>query len=131
MTQNQCHTPGPWVFKRLTGTDETNAEAIKYGLKTMQHCSEAGERYVGSEHGPIALVRTRTERKEHGKNATPYDAPDAERDANACLIATAPELLSALEALVKAEEEYGEKGNVAINEMLLTAYAAIKKVRGK
>lgn len=51
--------------------------------------------------------------------------------ADASLIAAAPELLSSLQALVKAEEEYGEEGNVSINEALLPAYSAIKKALGK
>ncbi len=98
------HTTGPWHFRPFSQDDAFIAKLRANGFEPTQNCSNQGERYVGSEHGPIALVRTRAERKERGKNATPYDAPDAERDANARLIAAAPDLLAALMAIVNHGE---------------------------
>ena len=50
------------------------------------------------EYKRVALVDRQIESVHRGKNKTPYDAPDAERDANARLICAAPDLLAACEA---------------------------------
>lgn len=53
-----------------------------------------------------------------------YEGPDAR------LVLAAPELLEALADLVKAEEEYGDPSNAAVNESWLRARDLLHKVRG-
>ena len=56
-------------------------------------CHDAPDR----PHKQICVVASHIERN----RKTPYDAPDAERDANTALIIAAPELLAALEQAVR------------------------------
>lgn len=116
-------TPGPWLAK-LDQFDFTNE----------------GERYVvfgdpnGGSYGRVALVAPTATRVARGKNKTPYNAPDDERDANARLIAAAPDLLAALEASLTANIAPMPKHYRAVGDepvWAVNARAAIKKARGK
>lgn len=75
------HTPAPWSAK-LGPFDFSND-----GSRPIM----AGE---GDARKRIAMVDSVIERK----RSTPYDAPDPERDANARLIAAAPEMREACRA---------------------------------
>jgi hypothetical protein len=81
MNKETKHTPGPW-----------NAKLGQFDF------GNDGERYVvhrneDHPHSQICIVASQIERN----RKTPHDAEDQERDANARLIASAPDLLEALE----------------------------------
>lgn len=79
------YTRGPWVA--LLGDFDFSNDGQRRVM-----CGHP----EGNDYRLLADVNTCAVRKRHGKNRTPYNAPDAERDANARLIAAAPELLEAL-----------------------------------
>ena len=86
-----AHTPGPW-FALLGQFDFGND-----GSRRIMRGTPDDDFYKR-----IGTVDPVLDRKERGKNRTPYDAPDAERDANARLFAAAPDLLAACEAAAAA-----------------------------
>lgn len=86
------HTRGPWTAP-MGQFDFTNA-----GERPILFGKPEDEFY-----GRVALAMPREDRKARGKNATPYNAPDAERDANARLIAAAPDMLAVLQMLFSCE----------------------------
>jgi hypothetical protein len=91
------HTKGPWGFSEFHGTEERNKEAIALGLKPVPNVNNEGQRFImagiGDDRKRIALVDCQTEFK-RGKG---HETECAERDANARLIAAAPDLLEALQ----------------------------------
>ena len=97
------HTPGPWEAPLWHGTDEHNAQAIAHGLKPVPALTNDGQRFVmagvGDDTNRVALVDCQTPFK-RGKG---HQTDCAERDANARLIAAAPELLAALEGMLRAK----------------------------
>jgi len=110
---SQTHTPTPWIFAKWAMTDEQNAEAIKHGLTPVQRMGNNGERYVSDADGsPIALVMPRTAPK-RGKG---YGHVDPERDANAHLIAAAPDLLAACKIALRLMREHGHTHDNPIQE---------------
>jgi hypothetical protein len=108
------HTPGPWTFG-----DESNA-----GCEVMA--------------GPVAIVLDRFARvRDDGSFVISRD----EMLSNANLIAAAPDLLSALEAVGEAFDGFydvgpheafvfSEQTMLAVNEAFTKARSAIKKARG-
>lgn len=87
--------------------------------------SNDGERYIvhsqdNRPHSQIGMVASQIERK----RSTPYNAPDAERDANAKLIAAAPELLAALQAFVEMVDHDTIRVTNEGRETLIEATAA-------
>lgn len=95
------HTPGPWSLK-MTGW-RTNPFAI----------------YSPRRPGAVACVPSRT--------SVPLD----EQDANGRLIAAAPDLLDALEAMTAAFDWQAPNANPAINAAVEAARAAIAKAKGE
>lgn len=95
-------TPGPWTSPIFHGTPEDNALAIEHGLTPVPAVDNNGARFVMTapdEHGDrkrIGLVDCQTGFKRGQGHQTACE----ERDANARLIAAAPELYAALAALV-------------------------------
>jgi hypothetical protein len=91
-------TPGPWVFREFFQDAEEIAKAKKHGLEPTPYMDNDGSRYVyvngddGMVRANIAMVQSQT-RFKRGKS---FGGECAERDANARLIAAAPELLGAL-----------------------------------
>ena len=79
------HTPGPW----------------RVPMGEFDLGNDGSRRIMSDATTPdgrtrIGTADSRIERIERGKNKTPYDAPDPERDANALLMRAAPDMLAAL-----------------------------------
>lgn len=99
------HTPGPWFL----------AEKVQ------------------GKHTVTNLRRIRSERElmEHGAVCEVYGIADgSEADANARLIASAPELLGALQFMVDRFRDTNGSYGVWENEALEAANAAIEKATG-
>lgn len=69
--------------------------------------------------------------KKHGKICTLANRKAIEENANAKLIATAPELFKALQSLLKSSEGYTEKGNNESLGVLFVDQIYAKKVLEK
>ena len=97
------HTPGPWAF-RMTGW-QTNPAAI----------------YSPRRPGAVACIPART--------SVPLD----EQSANARLIAAAPDMLAALEALMRWETSAldAEQAAALMDEVCDMARAATAKAKGE
>ena len=115
------HTPGPWTFVKWANEDMREA-AERAGLPMIPMLTAQGQRVIMGPGNPpehIALVTCQAEYK----RGAGHHAECEVRDANAALIAAAPELLEALEALISPV------GVVMLHD-LDRARAAIAKVRG-
>jgi hypothetical protein len=91
-----AHTPGIWRIGRAMANDG--------GVIICHDCQDR-------PHSQIAVVASQIERT----RKTPYDAPDAERDANAQLLACAPELLEALKNFIADHHIMSKDGNCPCN----------------
>lgn len=124
---NAKHTPGPWSCKFFHGTPEDLEQMKKFGMKPVLALTNDGSRYVMAESGRVALVDCQTEYK-RGKG---HETECATRDANALLIAAAPDLLAALGNALRSMEyaamalEAPEK--CALRENIEQAKEALKK----
>lgn len=92
-----AHTPAPWSFREWMHTKEDLAEvrrleASGLAIHPIAAVMNSGERIVMAESGRVALVDCQTPFK-RGQGST---TECAVRDANARLIAAAPDLLAAL-----------------------------------
>lgn len=113
------HTPGPWV-----------ASLGEYAF------TNSGQRAITTEVGEdsmpvhIAFVSPVADRK----RSTPYNAPDPKRDANARLIAAAPELLACAKrsatALLSAGVEPNADSDNPLESLLHETLAAIARATG-
>ena len=103
------HTPGPW------GLEETQSGMTPW-LVIARHESRA----QGDDYHPVAVI--------------PDDFTPATRDANARLIAAAPELLAALQSLVETSWTDVDDGEDPLKTYSLfvrkAARAAISKAEG-
>ena len=94
-THTATHTPGPWrVHTRLTGR-RYNGHPVHYF--SVEHTTETRDCFIATEIAPTALILP----GEGGERFEPND----EGQANARLIAAAPDLL---EALVKIHANAAE-----------------------
>lgn len=119
MTNKSKHTPGPWNFER-TKTDIEYAKIT--GKELLPHEGYFRDNDGGWFVAGVAKVFYKgTDKKGYGK-------PDDEGQANARLIAAAPELLAALEFCADAlNTEAGGLYKAHIEQ----ARAAIAKARGQ
>jgi hypothetical protein len=98
--RSDAHTPGPWMI----------AEAVDSKYKTN-----------------MRRIRSEREGLDHGAVCEVYGTQDGtEASANAALIAAAPEMLSALEAI---QHKLNTKGGIELYEMLAID-RAIAKAKG-
>ncbi len=105
------YSKGPW-YARLGEFHFTNS-----GQRPIVNGPENSDQ----EYDQIALVSTIAART----RKTPYNAPDAVRDANARLIAAAPDLLEALKAFLV--DPFGPTHPHAVRN----AQAAVRKAEAK
>ena len=122
------HTPGPWKVTR-TGNDHNTIQGIKNGnAKT----------WVSAEGGMVAHVFPCANPRRAFNDPTLPDTTNDELEpigqANASLIAAAPELLAALEAIVSMYERGYVQGvssatGGAFLDSILSARAAITKAK--
>lgn len=91
----QGHTPGPYSF-RVYATDDDPNELRKHGLEPVRLFTNEGQIAImagtGDDKTRVALIDCQTKYKRGTGHKT--DCP--ERDANATLIAAAPDMLAAL-----------------------------------
>lgn len=92
MTQ---HTPGPWEYRPYFG-DPEGSRAL--GLEPTRALDNEGSATVTAEDGPVARVLLQ---REDVKRQDKWKSDDAERDANAHLIAAAPLMLDTLKVVRK------------------------------
>ena len=109
------HTKGPWVATLEKW--HAYVDAVKYGATLSQ---------VDGDGGMVDIYQP--------ANETPagewYEMSTEERDANARLIAAAPELLEALEAIIDAaDRDLGDPAGMP-GGPIYKARAAIAKARG-
>ena len=116
MPSETKHTPGPW--KRQTGINAAFPELPEI-IQIVHERDDGGARYV-------------CDLMPHVYETTP-DGLREELDANARLIAAAPEMLEALEQILDAleHEDSGKEPDEATDPMLGIARAALRKARGE
>ena len=115
-----AHTPGPWTFREFHGTPENIELGRKHGIAPVPALTNDGARVVMSGDARIGTVDCQTAFK-RGKG---HEVACAERDANARLIAAAPDLLNACKLALM-----GFELNAAIDWSELER--AIAKAEGK
>lgn len=124
-TKPAQHTPGPWKVEERQSGHRWNGQPVSYFSVT--HTSETRDCFVALDIAPVTLITSGGELR------------NAEGEANAVLIASAPELLEALSALLAASESYcdcmdnGGSEAPAANRLLKAhaqARAAISKAKG-
>lgn len=102
-----AHTPGPWKTYRgaVWSTHESVSGPVTKGMRTNHVCA-ISER---------------------------LKMPDGEREANARLIAAAPDMLAALEAIISQMDQGGQGATQVFNRdaCIQHARAAIAKARGE
>lgn len=94
------HTPGPWRFRLWAMSDEDVQEAKRLGLDPVRALDNDGSATViaGSEEDSHAIAKII--RQAQAKRSEGYRTPCPERDANARLVALAPDMLEALKDIV-------------------------------
>jgi hypothetical protein len=124
-----AHTPGPWIFRQWGLTDEVLEQMTKAGINPVRMLTNSGAAAVTADDVQVATVNSQTPFKKGQGHLV--DCPV--RDANARLIAAAPELLEALKELYAAntdtfnDEDYDK---IEPDSLLGKARAAIAKAEG-
>lgn len=95
------HTPGPWSFKPFGGTDAEIAELQQMGLKPLRMIMNNGAVAVTHADGRICEVDCQSPYK----RGAGHLAECEERDANARLIAAAPETAAERDRLKEVNAE--------------------------
>lgn len=112
MTTETKHTPGPWTFSKSDIFGD-----IRY------YIAQADNAKYTPHYSDVATLIAETVSTER----------EAIQEANARLIAAAPELLAALKAMVALDEEEHQRGpgDIDICKEVQDAYAAIAKATGE
>ncbi len=108
----QGHTGGNWTFRKYSQSDAEVAKLRSVDMEPTLRLSNDGEAYVSTDledavSPVIAAVRCQTEFK-RGKG---WQTECAEREANARLIAAAPDMIAELKRL---HEKHGEQATADI-----------------
>ena len=122
MTSTQAqHTPGPWSYQRYFQGGADLEQIRSLGLEPTRRLTNDGQAFVMAASKRVALVDCQVSFK-RGKG---YQTDCAEREANARLIAAAPELLVALRRLLNDSmyKDHPEASQMAI--------VAIAKAEGR
>lgn len=114
------HTAGPWKY-RLYATDDTPEMLAKFGIKPVRMLDNSGAMAISHADGRVALVDCQASYKRGQGHATEC----SERDANARLIAAAPDLFEALTSVMK---EIALKGQLSDATAMLALEAIGKAV---
>lgn len=103
MAEANKWTPGPWEFRLHAMSDEDIAHAAAHGIKPIRLLSNDGAATImaGEPNSDERKSICRVECQTKYKRGEGYRTECTERDANARLIATAPEMFAALEAIVE------------------------------
>lgn len=94
------HTPGPWTFVEYMHSAKDLEEIRKLGMTPIRNLSNDGEATIMAGEGEDRKPVARAIRQVPAKRGEGYKTECAERDANARLIAAAPDLLDALKRLL-------------------------------
>jgi hypothetical protein len=126
------HTPGPWFYRPILGEPEDVEKMREFGMEPVQAMTNEGQRYVMAPDKRVCLVDMQCEGVKRNER---HKSGDAERDANARLIAAAPDCLAACkETLDWIESEWalpsGNYENPTIREIAKQLSAAIAKAEG-
>ena len=128
------HTPGPWTFREFMGSPEQVEFGRKHGIEPVPALTNDGARIMMADGVRIGTVDSQTEFK-RGKG---HEVVCAERDANATLIAAAPELLAALLALadrvavvIESDADDGKPEDAELRTAWDAAGVAIAKAEGR
>ena len=117
------HTPGPWKFREYAQTDEMLAEARSLGLEPTRYINNDGSVPVSAAETGICTVSCQTPFRRGSGHRAECD----ERDANARLIAAAPELLEALQHAHDCLAASGWEGDPRMHKII----AALDKAEGR
>ena len=123
------HTPGPWTFVKWANEDMREA-AERAGLPMIPMLTTQGQRVIMGPGNPpehIAFVTCQAD----FKRGTGHRAECEIRDANAALIAAAPELLEALRDCVEAFQMRSFGGDEGQVRACINARTAIAKAEGR
>ena len=104
------HTPGPWTFSQST----------EYGDKRFYIAQADGAPYTPHYSDVATLIAE-----------TVNDERKSIQEANARLIAAAPDLLEALQDIVKSLVDQDDEGMIEHAQQMIIARAAIAKATGE
>lgn len=122
------HTPAPWTFSPFFGTPEKIAEMRKFNMEPTRAQTNEGQVFIMAADTRVALVDAHTK----FKRGEGYKGVCEERDANARLIAAAPELLEALKNILAfMDKVVPPRDDEADGPMISAARAAIAKATGE
>jgi hypothetical protein len=123
-----AHTPGPWIFRQWGLTDEVLEQMRKAGINPVRMLTNSGAAAVTADDVQVATVNSQTPFKKGQGHLV--DCPV--RDANARLIAAAPELLEALKASLQILEGISESRDFRNEQALILEMVrqAVAKAEG-